>query len=247
MPLIPLDDPLLRGGSGSTYYKFTTLGETVQGSIVDARKTQQTDYDTNEKLTFDNGDPRMQIVVTVQTQFRDPSNPEDKGMRDLYIKGQQPTQALSEAIKAVGADGLDLGGTLVMQFTHEIPNVRNGRSGFPSKGFAFAYTPPPALAVGQIAQAVVNPQVLSPQPQYAGGTMAQQPVYAQPVAQPVFQQPQIPGVNQLMGQQPAAQPVAQPVVQQPAAPAAAPGLTPEQIAALAALSPEQRVALGLPQ
>ena len=258
MPLIDTSDPLLRGGSGGISYKFVQIGQTVTGTIVDAKKNQQTDFTTKEPKTYKNGDPMMQIVVTLQTNERDPMVADDSGLRNVYIKSGQPTAALGEAITASGAPGLDVGGTLVMQHTHLIPS----NAGNPMKGFAFAYTPPAAVPLGQITPQVVSqPTVAQPQapivqqPNYgqlstpAGVPQVQQPVYQQPLPQgglvaPAFQQPvqpQIPGIGQLMGQP-------QPVVQQPVAPVAPAGgvqRTPEQQAVIDALPPEQRALLGL--
>ena len=57
-----LDDFLFGGGGKAA--KFEAVGDTVEGTIVEAKVTQQTDMESNEPLTWADGSPRMQLVVS---------------------------------------------------------------------------------------------------------------------------------------------------------------------------------------
>lgn len=130
---------LLMGG-GTTSAKFKTIGTIVKGFIIaEPKSQQQRDLDTGEVRTFSNGDPMWQIVVTLATEERDPSNPEDDGVRSLYVKGQM-FNAVRDAVRASGAKGLAVDGFLAVQFASEGEPKKKGFN--PPKLFRAAYTPP---------------------------------------------------------------------------------------------------------
>ena len=54
--------------SGSPSAKFPTIGVTVKGTILDTEVMQQTDFQTGQPKTCDNGEPMMQLVVTLETE-----------------------------------------------------------------------------------------------------------------------------------------------------------------------------------
>lgn len=64
----------------------TPVGERVKGRILDATVTQQTNTKF-EPLFFPDGKPRSQVVVTFQTQLRDPEIEDDDGIRRFFAKG----------------------------------------------------------------------------------------------------------------------------------------------------------------
>lgn len=103
---------LLQGGAPSA--KFPTIGTTIKGTVVSAKKSQQTDIDGKLKF-WDDGNPMWQIVITLQTDQRDPSIQNDDGERRLFVKGQMQT-ALKAALKDAGATGLEVGATLAVQY-----------------------------------------------------------------------------------------------------------------------------------
>lgn len=99
-------------GGGPASGKFKTHGDTVGGVITEEpTQQQQRDLETQKLLTWDDGNPRMQLVVTVQTDLRDPSIEDDDGKRRLFIKGEL-RKAVQQAVIASGARGLDVGGEL---------------------------------------------------------------------------------------------------------------------------------------
>ncbi|GAA4706495.1 hypothetical protein [Streptomyces youssoufiensis] len=114
----PSADDFLMGG-GVTSAKFPALGTTVSGRITERPTVeQQRDFTTGELKFWDDGKPQMQLVVTLATSERDPLNPEDDGARRLYIKGQMKN-AVAAAVRASGARGLEIGGTLTVTYARD--------------------------------------------------------------------------------------------------------------------------------
>ena len=77
-------DELLAGGSSSAFNKNSAVGDTVTGPIISATSRQVTDYVTKAPETWDNGDPKLQAVITIQTGLRTDEN--DDGARSVYVK-----------------------------------------------------------------------------------------------------------------------------------------------------------------
>ena len=143
------NDLLMGGGVKSASFPDKQYGTTVGGLIVRTPVTrQQTDFKTGEPLTFANGDPRMQIVVQVQTELRDPAEPLDDGVRGLYLKAQM-MQAVRDAVKAVGGKGLEVGGHLAITYVRDEPTTQ-GR-GFDKKIYTATYQLPTAQVANPLA------------------------------------------------------------------------------------------------
>lgn len=101
-------------GGGVPAIKPTNKNVPVRiDKITAVEAVQQTDIKTRAPLFYDNGQPKMQIVVTGLTSERDPERGNDDGMRKLYIKGQARA-AVREAVLEAGAEGLELGGALAL-------------------------------------------------------------------------------------------------------------------------------------
>lgn len=139
---------LMGGGVKSASFPEKQYGTQVGGIIVrEPELRQQTDFDDGKPKFYDNGDPMMQIVVHVQTNERDPSNPEDDGVRAFYIKAQM-LQAVRTAVRAAGGKGLAQGGHLTIRYERDEPNSR-GR-GKDKKIYSAQYRlPSPAQAANQ--------------------------------------------------------------------------------------------------
>lgn len=134
------NDLLMGGGIKSAAFPDQQYGHTVAGLIVRPPQVrQQSDFDTGKPKFFDNGDPMMQIVVQVQTDLRDPNDPTDDGVRAFYLKGQMQA-AVRDAVRAVGAKGLEPGGHLAIRYIKDEPNSR-GR-GKDKKVYAAWYAAP---------------------------------------------------------------------------------------------------------
>jgi hypothetical protein len=133
---------VLMGGVPSA--KFDVKGQVVKGEVVSVELQQQKDFKTKALLTWPDGNPMMQIVVTLQTNERDPDIVADDGMRKLYVK-KQMQQAVRTAVVQANATGLEVGGTLAVQWADETPPEQPGMS--PMKIYVAQYAPPaPATA-----------------------------------------------------------------------------------------------------
>jgi hypothetical protein len=130
MTLTPEQQFLLGGGGApSAFTADDAVGTTRGGTIVDPPTLQQqTDFDSGEPLCWDDGKPRMQLVVTVQTDLRDPSREDDDGRRRFYVKGDLQ-YAVRDALKAAGAPGLEMGGSLYVTRTGRGEPKKRGAKG----------------------------------------------------------------------------------------------------------------------
>jgi hypothetical protein len=110
--------------TSSKAMKFVTIGDTVTGEIVAAPYLQQkTKFGTNQPDFYDNGDPRMQILIPLKTSARE--NPADDGERTLYVSSPLLKRAIAAAIRDTGADDVAVGGVLMVTFTGFDPQSKN--------------------------------------------------------------------------------------------------------------------------
>lgn len=148
---------LLLGGGGAPAAKFPTIGTTVKGTVLNSEVTQQIDFATQKPKFYDDGNPAMQVVITIQTDERDPSIEDDDGRRRLFVRGQMRT-AVGEALRAAGAK-LEKGGTIAVQYAEDKPSNK----GNPAKQYRAQYQAPSVqaaandlLGVGAPATSGVN-------------------------------------------------------------------------------------------
>lgn len=132
----------LMGGGGRSA-KFANIGDKIDGEIIRTEVTQQTDLATGEPKTWKDGNPMMQLVVTLQTDQHE--DDEDDGVRRLFAKGsgrnsKTAVGAIRAAVQAAGAKTLEVGGRLQMAYTGDgVPST----AGFnPPKEYAARYQPP---------------------------------------------------------------------------------------------------------
>ena len=100
-------------------------GTVCRGVIESAELRQQTSLEDNKLLTWDDGRPRMMLVITLQTAERDDDT--DTGLRAIYAKGgrfevaegegQSMRDAIAQAVKDAGASSIDPGDELAVGFT----------------------------------------------------------------------------------------------------------------------------------
>lgn len=89
--------------SGGTYLKWEHPGTTYTGIITDVTMRQSRKYESTELDAWDDGTPKMQVVVTLATDYRDQAQQDDDGTRMISINlwsGQK--KALVAACKAAG-------------------------------------------------------------------------------------------------------------------------------------------------
>lgn len=114
----------LFGGSGKAF-KWENMGDVCVGIIESCEVQQQTSMEDNTPLTWADGSPRMQLVITLQTEYRD--DDEDDGIRRLFAKGGKwetaqgsgtsMKDAIADAVRKAGAKSLDSGAKLTVGFT----------------------------------------------------------------------------------------------------------------------------------
>ncbi|MBT2484832.1 MULTISPECIES: hypothetical protein [unclassified Microbacterium] len=163
-----LDDLLAGGGKTA---KFETVGTRWSGVVTKAEPRQATNFDTGKPDFWDDGQPKMQAVVSIQTDER--IDETDDGVRAIYIKmwGDQK-KAFRLAAQAAGGSPKP-GDTFTATY------IADGEK--PQRGFApkiFKYEIQKASALDAIVNGTA-PAVQQP--------VAQQPVAQQPVAQQVQQ------------------------------------------------------------
>lgn len=124
-------------GGGAKSAKFDEEGDKVVGTILDMQVKQQTDIKDGTPLVWPDGNPKMQLVVTLQTDARD--DDDDDGQRTLYVKGQMQ-RAVQDAVRKAGARGLAEGGRLGVQFVDTAEPKQRGFNG--AKQYAAKYEAP---------------------------------------------------------------------------------------------------------
>lgn len=128
---------LMGGGVKAISWKDHQIGHTVIGTIAEEPKAKQmTKYDSTELDFWPSGDPKMQIVVTLATDLRDPGVDDDDGRRALFIEPRMMTP-VREAVRAAGAKGLSVGGKLAVRW---ISGSGEGKGN--ARQFAAEYQPP---------------------------------------------------------------------------------------------------------
>lgn len=109
-------------GSGTPGFSFIRPGDRIVGQIIGEPVTKQmkvwrNGQPTDELAFWPSGDPKWQLCIPLQTQFRNyegMKNPDrnvpDDGKRTVYLNGKHREAALKRAIQSVGAQWLEIGG-----------------------------------------------------------------------------------------------------------------------------------------
>lgn len=218
---------LLAGNSAKAYFGANSQpGDTVTGVIEKIETTQVNDFQTKQPAFWNDGRPKEQIHVIIQTQLRDPSVDDDDGRRSLWIKGWGiQLKAFRDACRQAGVKIPKPGDTITERF---VGLGQRGDAPQPPKVFEFHIEPAssvnslvngsqPRQPVQQGSQQppVQQSQQDYPQQQYAPQQPTQTPNqgYQQPPVDPwnppTQQQPQQPAQPVQLGQlqQPQADPM----------------------------------------
>ena len=106
----------------SLSFKDVEVGTKFEGVITDLRTVQVRNYDDPNKLEYwDDGKPKLQIEVTLATEYIDSSLDEDDGTRRVYLFGQK-LQAAKAEMKAKGIDKLEKGFKFAIEFVGTKPS-----------------------------------------------------------------------------------------------------------------------------
>ena len=106
----------------SLSFKDVEVGTKFEGVITDLRTVQVRNYEDPNKLEYwDDGKPKLQIEVTLATEYIDSSLDEDDGTRRVYLFGQK-LQAAKAEMKAKGIDKLEKGFKFAIEFVGTKPS-----------------------------------------------------------------------------------------------------------------------------
>lgn len=131
---------LLAGNSAKAYFGANSQpGDSVTGVIEKIETTQVNDFQTKQPAYWNDGRPKEQIHVIIQTQLRDPSVDDDDGRRSLWIKGWGiQLKAFREACRQAGVKIPKPGDTITERFVGLGPR---GDAPQPPKVFEFHIEP----------------------------------------------------------------------------------------------------------
>lgn len=130
---------LLAGNSAKAYFGANSQpGDTVTGVIEKIETTQVNDFQTKQPAFWNDGRPKEQIHVIIQTQLRDPSV-DDDGRRSLWIKGWGiQLKAFRDACRQAGVKIPKPGDTITERF---VGLGQRGDAPQPPKVFEFHIEP----------------------------------------------------------------------------------------------------------
>ena len=114
--------------SGGTYLKWEHPGTTYTGIITDVAMRQSRKYESTDLDTWDDGTPKMQVVLTIATDYRDQSQQDDDGTRMASINlwsGQK--KALLAACKAAGVPEPQVGQRFTATHVSGVGNAKSPR------------------------------------------------------------------------------------------------------------------------
>ena len=114
--------------SGGTYLKWEHPGTTYTGIITDVAMRQARKYESTELDTWEDNTPKMQIVITLTTDYRDQAQQDDDGTRMASINlwsGQK--KALVAACKAAGVTEPGIGQRFTVTHVSGIGNAKSPR------------------------------------------------------------------------------------------------------------------------
>jgi len=181
---------LMGSGIKSIKWKDHQIGHTVIGTICEPPKVEQMKKYQSDELDFwPSGDPKMQIIVTLQTELRDDG--EDDGRRRLYIEPRMMT-CVRNAVKAAGAKGLEVGGRLAIRWISGTGQGEGNARQFAAEYAAPVVDPGSLLNGGSQPQQQAPAQAASTSPAGpTGGGLLNTPVQAAPADPPPGVDPQV--------------------------------------------------------
>lgn len=119
---VALPDPnsLLNGKSvPSISFKDAKIGDSYTGTITALETAQVRNYESGEPEFWEDGNPKLQIVLTLGTEYGDGA--EDDGDRKVYLFGQK-LQAAKAALKDAGLAKLEIGSIFTIAYSGTKPS-----------------------------------------------------------------------------------------------------------------------------
>jgi hypothetical protein len=127
-------------GNSAPSLSFLELGTVHEGRITHMTMVQARDMVTKEPKVWPDGNPKMQAIITLQTDERESQVEHDTGMRRLFVGSGGMRAAITAAIKNAHADGLRVGGLLGVKYVRDGDATSPGLN--PPKVYAAKYEPP---------------------------------------------------------------------------------------------------------
>lgn len=170
-PVDPYD--MLEGGKRAIKFvqkdqngfdQHAPVGTQFTGLIVgDLRTAPVTNFTTKQPETWPDGRPKLQLVMDLQTDLRDPQDPTDDGRRSLYVKNQM-LAAFQQAVEPTKHLGKIGEGTRV---TVTLVGYKDTGKGNPQKLYEITigpeFVPYVDPAQRQTNQAIYGQPVVQPQ------------------------------------------------------------------------------------
>ena len=141
---VEIDTDDFLAASGSPTAKFADIGDTHKGTVVRSEVRQQTEFGTGAPLTWDDGRPRLELVVTIDTGE---TGDADTTERRIFAKGEM-LKAIKQAVKEGGGRLLN-GGLLTVRYTGDGEQKTRGFN--PPKLYKAKYVPPAATPAPSVA------------------------------------------------------------------------------------------------
>ena len=108
------------GGGAPIYFnKDSRIGDSVEGEIVDAKAREARDFENPSVIkTWDDGSPQMQLIVTLQTNRRDPWIEDDDGKRRVFLRWYgTDKKATEDAVAKAGDRFVQIGAWMRVTYT----------------------------------------------------------------------------------------------------------------------------------
>lgn len=140
----PYDDPFNKPESAPALsFKDAPIGAKYVCKVVDLpSRVQSRDFETGERATWPDGNPKMSVVTGVEVNGE---------RRSLWAP--DPSAMFAAIVDAQKQSGqrIAVGGTLVVEYTGDKPNEKNPRLN-PQKQYRVTYSAPDAFAQQQTQQ-----------------------------------------------------------------------------------------------
>lgn len=174
---------LIQGGGAKAFFTGDSQpGAMVEGEIVSLDVSQMRDFQTKMPATWQDGQPKQQIHIVLQTSLP-PVDQDDDGRRSIWIKGWGvQLKALREACRQAGVKTPSKGDVFAARYTGL---GERGNAPQPPKMYEYRIIPASQAAVsGLLNEPAPQQQAIPQQPvQQAPQVQAQTPVASQQPAQ----------------------------------------------------------------
>lgn len=111
------------GAATLSFADPATKGQARGGVVISKEVTQRTNMQSGRPEFWQNGQPKMQLAVVLQTAER--ADPQDDGKRTLYIKSHM-VKAVKTALQQAGVSDLEIGGLLLVAWVDDQPSKTPG-------------------------------------------------------------------------------------------------------------------------